>query len=171
MGVPLHPQAIGRRVSALKTVNFYALLLPSAFLGIVLSYTHTHIQLAGSHTHSVVAGAGHVLFSLCRVTCFPLNKPTFLYVAQAQLHGCFFVLSSHSTLFVLVFFFHVTIFAIEESWTTDPVSLLTHTHTFPCFPFTRGVWRQAGAELAPALLCVVERGKLWALTIWTKWQH
>lgn len=40
MGVPLCPRDIQRQVRALTTVSFHAPLLPSAYLRLVLAYTH-----------------------------------------------------------------------------------------------------------------------------------
>lgn len=72
MGVPLYPQAIRRQVKALPTVShcFHALLLPSAYLRMVLAYTLTYVH-ACRHSYTFrVACPGHALFSMCRVTCF-----------------------------------------------------------------------------------------------------
>lgn len=83
MGVPMYPQAIRRQVRALTSVShcFYTLLLPSAYLRMVLGYTHVFIH-TNPHTNSEL----HVRVMPCSV-CVELlvllsliNKPIDMFI-------------------------------------------------------------------------------------------
>lgn len=90
---------------ALRTVSFYALLLPSASLRMVLAYAHTYVHTCRPSYTFTVARPGHALFSTCSVTCFVVAFSWLInrHMVLSQLHD-FSVLNSHSTFCALVVF-------------------------------------------------------------------